>query len=127
MTNEARHLSDVLGFAQELRETMRDDCIDFPNVVRRRAHEAADLICSLATDLERTEAERDGLNIMLEQAQAMLGTRTRERDAAIADIPRACGYCKHYVDSTNQCTNSLPCACVSGVNTRWEWRGVKEG
>lgn len=81
---------------------------------------AADLIESLAAELEQVKQERDGLNILLAQAQSMLETRTRERDAAVEDIPRACGYCKHYEEYTNQCTNSLPCACVSGINTRWQ-------
>ena len=51
-----------------------------------------------------------------------------ERDAAIKDIPRACAYCKHYVHKkTHLCRSKYPCAHVSGVNTRWEWRGVQEG
>lgn len=83
-------------------------------------------IVRLEAELEQVKQERDGLNILLAQAQSMLETRTRERDAAVADIPRACGYCKYYEENTDQCTNSLPCACVSGVNTRWQWRGVKE-
>ena len=86
----------------------------------------ADLIESLSAELEQTKQERDGLNVMLGQAQSMLETRTRERDAAIKDIPRTCGYCKYFRESTYKCTNKFPCACISGVNTRWEWRGVKE-
>ena len=50
----------------------------------------------------------------------------KERDAAVKDIPRACGYCKHYVHSKMLCRSKYPCAHVSGVNTRWEWRGVCE-
>ena len=50
-----------------------------------------------------------------------------ERDAAIKDIPRACGYCKHYVHSkTHLCRSKKPCANISGINTAWEWRGVRE-
>jgi len=51
----------------------------------------------------------------------------RERDAAVKDIPHACGYCKHYVHrKTHECHSKVPCANISGVNTRWEWRGVQE-
>lgn len=46
----------------------------------------ADLIESLAAELEQVKQERDGLNILLVQAQSMLETRTRERDAAIKDL-----------------------------------------
>ena len=55
----------------------------------------------------------------------------KERDAAIEDIPRACGYCKHFIVTHNGCTPDYDCAqngCmnVSGINTGWEWRGVQE-
>lgn len=79
----------------------------------------------LQKELEQVKQELDGLTCMLTAAESAAETYKRERDAAIADIPRACGYCKHYVESTHQCTNSLPCAHVSGVNTRWQWRGAK--
>ena len=57
-----------------------------------------------------------------------------ERDAAIKDIPRACGYCKHYNDppkiedtkhgmKVSYCEKE--CRHISGVNTGWEWRGLK--
>lgn len=47
------------------------------------ASEIIHLIESLSAQLEQVEKERDGLNIMLAQAQAMLETRTKERDAAL--------------------------------------------
>ena len=55
----------------------------------------------------------------------------RERDAAVACIPHACGYCKHFIITHNGCTPDYDCArsgCtnISGVNTGWEWRGVQE-
>ena len=59
-----------------------------------------------------------------------------ERDAAIKDIPRACGYCKHWIsppriEKTEHGTVSISCEnekCyhISGVNTGWEWRGRKK-
>ena len=58
-----------------------------------------------------------------------------ERDAAIKDIPRACGYCKNYNDpprveesehGTLVTYCEKECHNISGVNTGWEWRGVKK-
>lgn len=70
----------------------------------------------------------------LESANAELLTRCerleRERDAAVADIPRACGYCKWYGVNHNgclpECKNPNGCWNISGINTGFEWRGVKE-
>lgn len=67
--------------------------------------------------IRQLEAEKAELLQKIEQLE-------KERDAAIKDIPRACGYCKHYVHSEMLCRSKYPCAHVSGVNTRWEWRGV---
>ncbi len=47
-----------------------------------------------------------------------------ERDAAIACIPRACGFCKWYVEADDECVRKFPCNNISGINTGWEWRGV---
>lgn len=67
---------------------------------------AADTIERLAADLERV---------------------TKERDAAIKDIPRACGYCRDFLgeDKLPHCEN-WSCKNVSGTNTEWQWRGVQE-
>ncbi len=47
-----------------------------------------------------------------------------ERDAAVACIPRECGYCKH--DGTADFDIDSVCDyCLNG-NTRWEWRGVQK-
>lgn len=50
------------------------------------ASEIIHLIESLSAQLEQVEMERDGLNILLAQAQAMLETRTKERDAAVNEL-----------------------------------------
>lgn len=55
-----------------------------------------------------------------------------ERDAAVALIPRACGFCKWYGTKHGgfhpDCKNPNGCRNISGINTGWEWRGVqKEG
>lgn len=130
MTDDVKRIVDALRTCHS-----NEDCRDCKYIesdkdemscVNMLFVDTADLIESLAAELEQVEQERDGLNILLTQAQSMLETRTRERDVAVEDIPRACGYCKHYEENTDQCTNSLPCACVSGINTRWQWRGVRE-
>lgn len=80
----------------------------------------ADLIESLAAELEQVKQERDGLNILLGQAQSMLETRTRERDVAVQDLnmscpcevcARSCQYDK--VNPYDECADFM-------------WRGVKE-
>lgn len=56
----------------------------------------------------------------------------RERDAAVACIPRSCGFCKWHELSFNgltpdhDCKNPEKCLNISGINTGWEWRGVPE-
>ena len=100
------------------------------------ASEIIHLIESLSAQLEQVEKERDGLNIMLAQAQAMLETRTKERDAALADLKEAdmidCMHCKAY--NTNiipcqcDCENCkiVNCVCKTCVrNSNWQWRGVR--
>ena len=44
----------------------------------------------------------------------------KQLDSAIACLPRACGYCKHYNGLT---CNNKNCRNISGVNTGWEWWG----
>ena len=69
-----------------------------------------------------TEYERENARL-----KAELETVKRERDAAVRDIPRACGYCKHYAHrKTHECHSKKPCANISGVNTAWEWHGLCE-
>ena len=47
----------------------------------------------------------------------------KQRDAAIAWLPKTCGYCKHYNGLT---CNNKDCRNISGVNTGWEWRGEQK-
>lgn len=87
------------------------------------ASEIIHLIESLSAQLEQVEKERDGLNIMLAQAQAMLETRTKERDAAVRDMTlgRICETCRHHNNSaTSKCMG-----CLSW-HSNWQWRGVRE-
>lgn len=93
---------------------------------RRALERVSPIIESLSAELEQAKQERDGLNIMLGQAQSMLETRTRERDAAIEDINliqsnevSSCEICKY---NHNGCYKR----CDFG-NRCFEWRGVQEG
>lgn len=91
----------------------------------------ADMIESLSAQLEQVEKERDGLNIMLAQAQAMLETRTKERDAAVVDMQKTpitlCEACARY-------HTGYPCSggkYIDKINitvacTMFKWRGVRE-
>lgn len=72
----------------------------------------------------------DGFSVLAYDALAYIQQLERERDAAVACIPHACGYCKHFIITHNGCTPDYDCArsrCtnISGVNTGWEWRGVQ--
>lgn len=73
------------------------------------------------------EARYKGLE---SDALAYIKQLERERDAAVADIPRACGYCKWFEinrgGNMTECHNPNGCRNISGINTGWEWRGVKE-
>lgn len=86
MTDEAKRFLSLKEDAQALREIEWTDCAMNPRVCITMIHKAADLIESLAAELEQVKRERDGLSIMLTQAQTMLETRTRERDVALAEI-----------------------------------------
>lgn len=94
---------------------------------------AADLIESLAAELERVTQERDGLSIMLTAAESAAETYKQERDAAVKDLTLwGCFSCKHagyaHSEICASCIynrNRIAKGYVSGKN-RYEWRGVKE-
>ena len=62
-------------------------------------------------------------NKELGESYKIIAKLKAERDAAIACIPRACGFCKWYVEADNECARMFPCSNISGMNTGWEWRG----
>lgn len=74
------------------------DCRPCPYVARKpfceseMHRDALGYIQQLEAELEQVKQERDGLNIMLEQCKSMLETRTRERDAALGDMPPMGGF-----------------------------------
>lgn len=89
---------------------------------------AADLIESLSAELELTEAvaaQARGLECERDMLAAELEHVKCERDAAVKDIPRACGYCKHYLGDRSFVNCEHECMNISGINTGWQWRGVK--
>lgn len=115
-------MDDVKRLAQNCREWHKVFCIFGKGGISHveALKETADLIESLAAELEQVKRERDGLNILLAQAQSMLETRTRERDAAVQDLnmscpcevcARSCQYDK--VNPYDECADFM-------------WRGVKE-
>lgn len=123
MTEEVKRV--VAGLREDL-EWARANEWETPITLGDHLEEAADLIESLFEELEQVKRERDGLNILLMQAQSMLDTRTRERDAAVEDIDRWCGTCAHsYLNdkSIDQCKFAGD-KCVK--RSYWQWRGVKE-
>jgi hypothetical protein len=99
-------------------ELMRDSC-DIVSLLKN-AVDQFEMVAPSPGAVEDMARENTELLQKIKQLE-------QERDAAIKDIPRACGYCKHYVHSKMLCRSKYPCAHVSGVNTRWEWRGVCEG
>ena len=128
MTEEAKQCVKALRFKEDF------ECIECP-IPAGNCDEncmldvAADLIESLSEQLDQVTRERDGLNIMLSQAQAMLETRTKERDAAIKDMHMTavtlCNACARY-------HTGYPCGggerndepCITMACTMFKWRGV---
>ena len=86
-------------------------------------------IQQLERDLAEAQEENDLNNAAITELEGALGAMKRERDAAVEDIPRACGYCKHSIDygpSNHPGCKNPECRNISGVNTGWQWRGVQE-
>lgn len=120
---------DVKHLIEQLREPVWGEPV---RVVNDRLRTAALFLESLAAELEQVKQERDGLNILLGQAQSMLETRTRERDEAVEVVKElgTCAYCEH----DSYCPHTIPdcmhckderCQCYScGHQSKWQWRGV---
>ena len=79
---------------------------------------------------QKLESQNAELLTKVEQLEEKCHLLERERDAAVDDIPRACGYCKWFEvnlgGNMTECHNPNGCRNISGINTGWEWRGVKE-
>lgn len=97
MIEQAREAVNALRILEDCKKnnTACNDCPQYYHGGKIACHpieyvygRLADMIESLVAELEQVKQERDGLNILLGQAQSMLETRTRERDAAVEDIYR---------------------------------------
>ena len=94
---------------------------------KMRNLEAADLIETLAAELEQVKQERDGLSIKLTSATSAAETYKRERDAAVRELKNkfGCTMCTHQAPKgfddyiKNDCMD-----CINFCN--WQWRGKKE-
>lgn len=97
----------------------------------------ADLIESLAAELEQVKQERDGLSIMLTSATSAAEKYKRERDAAVDDITESapCFACKNFRRNGGGCKGAKSCLWAmieceefgeEYTGMTWEWRGVKE-
>ena len=80
-------------------------------------------------ELDKTRLLEEGHELRIDMI-GKIKQLERERDAMVADIPRACGYCKWFEinrgGNMTECHNPNGCRNISGVNTGLEWRGVKE-
>lgn len=81
---------------------------------KMRNLEAADLIESLAAELEQVKRERDA---MFEQIESARSCRTCKHD----------DFCTGNVESCETCRKRKKCPCnPSQPECNWQWRGVKE-
>ena len=120
MTDEVKKLIPALREDAEWAEANEWET---PITLSDNLKAAADLIESLAAELEKVKDERDGLNIILTQIQAMLETRTRERDRH--EIVKSCENCTQYEQLQNPNGNIEKCRSCKGFSNR-QWHGVKE-
>ena len=70
------------------------------------------------------DVARDALTY-IQQLEYRLAQVERERDAALHDINRCCGTCKHFQNEEDDCTAE---ECIGSYMepSCWEWRGVCE-
>lgn len=132
ITDEAKLIVNTLRACAG--ETQCSRCVVFCGNDECLFTVAAEMLESLAAELVQVKQERDGLNILLAQAQSMLETRTRERDAVVEDLRGRCFACIHakpYDKHPNLNKCPFVSFAVGGQGKRecehWQWRGVKEG
>lgn len=91
-----------------------------------KCHFAVDGVCEECP----YDDEPDCTRLVYMDALAYIQQLEAERDAAVASIPRACGYCKWYGVKHGgffpDCKNPNGCRNISGINTGWQWRGVQK-
>ena len=101
---------------------------DYKELIELLSHptdgrDSADIMIAAADAIEQIVAEYNELDKAHGELFIEYHKVQKQRDAAIAWLPRTCGYCKHYNGLT---CNNKDCRNISGVNTGWEWRGDDE-
>lgn len=110
-------------------------CLSYTNLreTQQRMNDALEYIEHLEKQNKDLQVRVDALSskaALFDEAMIMGAKMERERDAAVADIPRACGYCKWFEinrgGNMTECHNPNGCRNISGINTGWEWRGAQK-
>lgn len=139
MNPDAKLAADTLRKMANLKQMLA-----FPHDTGKIINACADLIESLAAELERVKRERDELasknnklqarndtliakEVLFDEAIAAGAKMQRERDAAVEDMAGICR--KHNV--CDGCKNDdaayIPNDCIDCANAcNWQWCGVKE-
>lgn len=78
--------------------------------------------------VQRAATMREKTLQIVEQLQVALEQTKRERDAAVADIPKRCCFCKHerhmyHVDGR---VDGVCKTCVENGRCNWTWRGPQD-
>ena len=79
---------------------------------------AATAIETLAQENAKLKAERDHWEEIARERGEHYRQMRRERDAAVADIPKHCGTCRRFWRHENCLDDADGCG--------WEWRGVQK-
>ena len=116
--------------AQALREVSIEDLIDFTHVVHSMFPQAADLVESLLTEIEKVECERDAREDRVVELCKIAGRLERERDALLNETKGFCTSCAYDKDCHKRgnviSANSPPRLLHLGTCEHWKWRGVQE-
>jgi hypothetical protein len=97
--------------------------------------------CTTVNDTEFIAHAREDVPALLDEVERLTGQLadvTRERDAAVNEIPHDCSHCKHNpgADAPKDEYGCRKCGCGCGVSyleirnaklCRWEWRGPLKG
>ena len=110
----------------------RDECPYYPECDYGQVVVEDAISCIQQLQAENAQQARciENLTEKLNATNDALAELQAERDAAVAAIPRACGFCKWYGLKHGgffpDCKNPNGCRNISGINTGWEWRGVQK-
>ena len=82
------------------------------------------LLCRFEFERDEARNDLDTINYANTELYSAYDSMKRERDAAVKDIGRCCATCKYYNSKCGECTTN-GCFQISGVNSKWQWRGVE--